>query len=77
MGFDEKFQRILSKHPEWSSLACFKAALIHCPIKSAATIKRKFFELVDPDDYDAKDRQQVKELMQDLYNTKPGTIRLL
>lgn len=77
MGFDEKFNRILNKHPEWSSLVCFKTALMYCPIKNKATIKRKFFELVDPDDYDPKDRKLVKELLDDLYNTNPGKIEFL
>lgn len=69
MGFDEKFKSIMRKHPEWSSLVCFKTALMTHRLKYKSAIKRKFLQLVDPDDYDPKDRKQVKELIEDLYRT--------
>ncbi len=69
MGFEEKFRNILEKHPDWSSLVCFKTTLMKHKLKSRSLLKRKFLQLVDPSDYDPKDRQQVRELLQDLYNT--------
>lgn len=68
MSFDKKFKKVLAQHPDYSSLVCFNITLRHCPLKNRALIKEKFLQLVDPDDYDPKDRKQVRELLDDLYN---------
>jgi len=53
-----RFERIQSKHPEWSSIICFNAATRGQGF-SKKTMYRWFNKLVDPDDYAPDEKKQL------------------
>ena len=62
-----RYDQISQKNPYSSSLACFKRAIEGQNFKRRA-IRYWFFQLVEKDDYNPKDK---KAIFRDLENLKP------